>query len=222
MSKKVLVIGSHSDYLPHRVFGEMTTYVGGIESNAKNIGLVVLTGGADISPSLYGQKKNPHTYDSKYRDDIDGFVYHFARKYNIPIAGICRGGQYLTAMAGGFLYQHTTGHEGGYHKIVTSEGASLEVTSCHHQMFGHPLVKGAIELAWTDVNRSSIYELESRKDVGNPEKELEVVYYPSINGLAVQYHPEWMRETSRGVIYYRQCIKNYLFNQGTLKCQLAV
>lgn len=207
MAKKVLIVGYPGDYAPHEPFGGMLTDIGSIESNPKNISLVVFTGGADIDPKFYGHPKNEKSSCLSGRDKIDEFVYNMAIKHHIPMVGICRGGQLLTAKAGGFLYQHTTGHSSGNHPITTNMGKEFRVTSCHHQMFGWP-IPGQI-LAWSSTRLSNVYELSSIVNE-KPEKEVEVAYYPSINALAVQYHPEWMPLDSYGVVYYRKWIKDLL------------
>ena len=66
---------------------------------------LLLIGGHDISPVLYGE-------DIRYAKDIDEELDRFhmgliteARKKGIPIFGICRGFQLLNVALGGTLYQ---------------------------------------------------------------------------------------------------------------------
>jgi len=67
---------------------------------------VLLPGGADVDPSLYGEEKDAACGDiiSSY----DTFTIRFikeARKRHLPILGICKGTQILNVAFGGSLYQ---------------------------------------------------------------------------------------------------------------------
>lgn len=210
--KDVLVIGSRSHYKPHKPFGPMTQDLDRLAEKPDSIALIVLEGGPDIDPSIYGHKKNPKTFTSPHMDLRDNFVYDEARKHNIPMVGICRGGQLLVAKAGGFLYQHATGHHGD-HMMVTAEGKVMQVTSCHHQMFGLPLPEKSILLAWAQSRLSDIYEGQDGP-VSPPTVEPEIVYHPQINSLSVQYHPEWMSRGDDALILYQRLISNLLLSEG--------
>lgn len=66
----------------------------------------LLTGGHDVSPSVYGQKKSEYCGNScELRDIMEGIVLDNAVKYNIPVLGICRGIQFMNAYFGGTLFQ---------------------------------------------------------------------------------------------------------------------
>jgi putative glutamine amidotransferase len=70
---------------------------------------LVLSGGVDITPALYGSLK--HDYDNapdtfnKPRDEFEIEAYENALKNNIPILGICRGFQLINCINGGTLHQ---------------------------------------------------------------------------------------------------------------------
>lgn len=203
---KVLVVDGSAYYWPNEEFGPLTENINDLKDSPGNISLIVFTGGADISPTFYGHKKNSKTWCSDYRDRRDKEVFDLAQKYNIPCVGICRGGQFLTAMAGGFLYQHVNNHGMCHHGITTSEGHKFVVSGDHHQMFGG-LPKSGELLAWTTSPRSTIYETGNGE--GIPDVEPEVIFYSNINALAVQYHPEWMNKSDEGVIYYKNLLRKF-------------
>ena len=213
---KVLVMDGGSYYWPHDEFGTLTENINVLSNTPEDISLVVFTGGADVNPSIYNHQKNPKTWCSNYRDTRDAAAFNLAQKHNIPCAGICRGGQFLTAMAGGFLFQHVTRHGMGTHwvKSTTVDAKAnsdrFVISGDHHQMFGVPLVKGAELLAWTSPdNISTVYESGDGTSHLAIDVEPEVVFYPDINSLAVQYHPEWMDKDSQGVRYYRELLRRY-------------
>ncbi|MEK3937440.1 gamma-glutamyl-gamma-aminobutyrate hydrolase family protein [Sporosarcina sp. FSL W7-1349] len=67
---------------------------------------LILTGGADIDPSFYRQIRKPYTdKPDKIRDNFEFKILVDALNLDIPILGICRGGQLLNVAFGGTLYQ---------------------------------------------------------------------------------------------------------------------
>ena len=102
---KVFVAGDVSYYWPHQEFGELEIDASVIEAKPNKIKLVVFIGGSDVSPALYGHEKNTKTYCNVFDDNRDLHFFNIAQKNNIPCVGICRGGQFLTVQAGGFLFQ---------------------------------------------------------------------------------------------------------------------
>jgi gamma-glutamyl-gamma-aminobutyrate hydrolase PuuD len=113
-------------------FDDVTVVGGGLVGNLDAYDFVVFTGGADISPSLYGATPHSQTYPSRYRDEIDTSVYNACNPSKTKFIGICRGAQFLTAMYGGVLNQHVEKHV-GYHPIITDDKRSFKINSVHHQ-----------------------------------------------------------------------------------------
>jgi len=76
---------------------------------------LVLAGGADIGPSLYGADPEPRTVIRPDRDGGEMALLAGALARDKPVLGVCRGMQLLVAAAGGRLHQHlpdVLGHEG--------------------------------------------------------------------------------------------------------------
>lgn len=209
---RVLIVGQPKYYRPHTHFGKRLHNYKKFLRRPKSVSLVVFTGGADLHPSMYGNKEiHPRTFASTYRDAIDLKVYKMTQKEGIPCVGICRGGQFLNIMAGGFLFQHVTNHAGLMHHLATIDGKKIEVTSSHHQMFGTPLPKKSQLLAWSYYNLSEVYHNgRSKSPAKKPDIEPEVVFHPHINALSVQYHPEWMKKSSEGYKYYQKLLETYI------------
>ncbi len=164
-------------------------------------GILILHGGEDISPSLYGQRPNSRTYAPvlpSRRDKIEQALYHGAVDKGISIFGICRGAQFLTIMNGGTLIQDVTNH-GREHTIDTTSGERYSVTSAHHQMC-NPHSTDHQLLGWSSINLSRHYLGDNDIELDMPI-EPEVIWYPRCKGLAVQPHPEWMSEDSPFVKY---------------------
>ena len=119
---------------------------------------LIVSGGPDISPSLYGQEPGSMTVEFyPKQDESEIALITEALERDMPLLGVCRGMQILSVAHGGSLYQHlddTPGHEGhgGYdgistdHSVIVKEGSMLEqimgasftVNSTHHQGVANP------------------------------------------------------------------------------------
>lgn len=159
--------------------------------------VLVLHGGADISPSLYDCEKNFRTQADKvpsYRDSVEREAISIAYNAGAFIYGICRGAQLLCAYAGGTLVQHADGHAGGNHIIVDLEtGQRFVSNTCHHQMMN------PFNLDVDDYEILAVCEdKKSQEYHGKPDElidmpcEPEIVWFPEYRGLGVQGHPEWL------------------------------
>lgn len=172
--------------------------------------LLVLTGGADISPSIYNQKvgKTDAGELPSKRDKYEINLVRAAVQEGIPIVGICRGAQLLCALAGGSLWQDVKGHEHISHAILY-KGEELMSNSVHHQMMIPPA--DAEVLATTKIVLSPQKWGEDRDTpVEDTSPEPEIVYFPGIKALGIQGHPEWMGQGSPFVKLTNQLIKEYL------------
>jgi hypothetical protein len=87
----------------------------------------------------------------------------------------------------------------------------MNTTSAHHQMLYPWDVKHEI-LAWSANNISNTYLNGNDEEINMTGKvEPEVVYFPQINGLAIQGHPEWAAPNSDYALYCNALINEYLF-----------
>ena len=114
---------------------------------------LVISGGPDIDPSMYGAELDPNTLDTyPLQDQREKLLIEAAIETDLPILGICRGMQMMCVVEGGHMHQHlpnTNGYEshgswnGGvsdHHvelvpgTLVHSElGPKVSVNSTHHQ-----------------------------------------------------------------------------------------
>jgi gamma-glutamyl-gamma-aminobutyrate hydrolase PuuD len=173
--------------------------------------VVLFGGGADISPSLYGQKKNRHTGATDQpsaRDTQEKIIFGLAVEAKAKMLGICRGAQLVCALSGGSLVQHVNNHSGPDHDMTTKEGTVINVCSVHHQMMNPFKVKHEL-IAWASRKLSNVYLIENDKDI-EVDVEPEVVYFPETRALGIQYHPEFMGMKDEAVIYARALVSQYL------------
>lgn len=67
---------------------------------------LVLSGGADLGPELYGAEPAPLTVTRPERDGAELGLTRAALAADLPVLGVCRGMQMLAVAAGGTLEQH--------------------------------------------------------------------------------------------------------------------
>ena len=108
---------------------------------------LVLTGGTDVDPSLYGQDLDPRADEpDRERDLLEQRLLREALSLDVPVLAICRGLQLFNIThQGGTLVQHMEGHRienNGRHGTEVLEGTRLAailgagmhpVNSRHHQ-----------------------------------------------------------------------------------------
>jgi putative glutamine amidotransferase len=119
---------------------------------------LVLAGGADLDPVLYGARREPATVGIRPdRDAGERALLTAATGAGLPVLGICRGMQLMVALSGGRLYQHLPDivhHDGhspapaayGWHPVRTVPGTLLAtllgsgatVPTHHHQGIADP------------------------------------------------------------------------------------
>lgn len=154
---------------------------------------LIITGGADINPSRYGQERGPHTAEPEdLRDSLEDTLLSSARAKGMPILGICRGAQMLNVHLGGTLHQHlpdVVGHDryrvgdGVFHPepMTITEGSLLHAILGETEVAGHVYHHQAIDQVAPGL------EVSARGFDGTIQG-VEMVDYPF--GLAVQWHPE--------------------------------
>ena len=188
-------------------------------SSVEEADLVFFEGGADVSPDFYGEPASPHTSTSPNHDKIDIKTYEEAIALNKPMFGTCRGHQFLSAMAGAKLIQHMS-HPGRHSVYIGNNHKGFMVNSLHHQMvypFKMPETDYEI-LAYakhlSPYHLGGNFEELSEKD----GKEVEAIYLPKINALAVQYHPEFLWSSRQ---LYKEMFQ-WLFKQFKDKLNLDI
>lgn len=71
------------------------------------IDALILAGGWDVDPSMYGQIPHPSSgMTNPKRDDWENRLLEAALQRDLPVLAICRGMQMLNIHCGGTLYQH--------------------------------------------------------------------------------------------------------------------
>ena len=156
---------------------------------------LLLSGGVDIVPSLYGEETLPCCgIQYPQRDKLEEMLFHLALERRMPILAICRGMQMVNVCQGGTLYQDIAEQSGStlthprhdaprdcVHDVSIVPGTllrqvlgvdTLPVNSRHHQAVWK-LGKGLKVSAWAPDGIPEAMEFEDD--------------YPM---LCTQWHPE--------------------------------
>jgi putative glutamine amidotransferase len=74
---------------------------------------MLLIGGQDVDPALYGEEPHPHTYGvNREEDDFEVALVRAAVELEVPTLAVCRGCQVANVALGGDLEQHITDRPG--------------------------------------------------------------------------------------------------------------
>jgi putative glutamine amidotransferase len=147
---------------------------------------LLLAGGTDIDPAMYGAPRRPETEKlDPDRDSLETVLLREALERDLPVLAICRGLQMLNVVLGGTLVQHIEGHRyrerPDVHPIAIASHSRLRsilevdefvVNSRHHQCVDR-VASGLVVVARAPDNVVEALELPAKRFV-----------------LAVQWHPE--------------------------------
>ena len=194
--RKVLVVGGHPGVV---AMFELRGWE--VTQDLTKADLVQFTGGADVSPAIYGEP-NSASHCDWARDLHEAGVFALALRMGLPMAGICRGGQFLNVMSGGKMHQHVEGHaEGNTHWAYTADNRKIRVSSTHHQIMQPDFAEAQLLL-------------HGEESVFPDVAQVEAVYYPNTNALCFQPHPEFQNVPECTDLYF-EFIYNYLLNEVT-------
>jgi len=153
---------------------------------------LVLAGGADVDPAIYGAE--PQEGTDPPRRDRDGWetaLLAAALQTGTPVLGVCRGAQVLNVAVGGSLHQHLPDVAGteqhrpalarhGRVAVTTAPGSALAdalgghaVVPCYHHQSIDRLGAGLTATAWADDGTVEAIEMADHDYV-----------------VGVQWHPE--------------------------------
>jgi putative glutamine amidotransferase len=161
---------------------------------------LLLTGGADIDPVLFGGKAHPRVYGvDPRRDEQEITLVRLAAERSKPFLGICRGVQVINVAMGGTLHTDLADHFPGALKHdyfpdiprdYLAHGVSLSASSRLARVFGSTML-AVNSLHHQGIERTAPgLEVVGHAPDGLVEA-VEVTDHPF--GVGVQWHPEWMQ-----------------------------
>ena len=157
---------------------------------------LVLSGGEDVEPALYGEERDPLCGPANpVRDRMEMQLCHLAHHQNIPTLGICRGLQMMNCVLGGTLYQHVETAQMHQRTDVPREG--VHSVSIDKNTLLYRILKQD-KIMVNSRHHQAVKQLgESLKAAAYaPDGLTEGAEDPSRRFfLGVQWHPESMYET---------------------------
>ena len=155
---------------------------------------LLLPGGGDMDPKLYGQERIPACGEPNLlRDAAEPLLLRAFLAADKPVLGICRGIQVMNAVLGGDLYQDIkpfehlphNGHWAKVHTVTVRRGTLLSrilgqdtvlVNSQHHQ---------AVDRVAPGFTLAALSEDGIVEAIEKPDARF---------CLGVQWHPEWLSD----------------------------
>ena len=184
---------------------------------AQELDGLVLQGGTDVSPQMYGEKPlRPEWAGDPERDRYELELLDRFLKLKKPVLGICRGQQMINVAMGGTLYQDTATQKPGaqrhqdvaiydemHHQIDILPGTRLaalypgvgraKVNSLHHQAVNRLGKELAIEARSVEDDVIEALRLEGPQYVAG-----------------VQWHPEFLHGRDDGVLNAAPLLQDFL------------
>jgi putative glutamine amidotransferase len=161
----------------------------------RRLDALIIAGGDDIDPRLYGACPGSHTMPlDPERDAFELQLIDTALELDMPLLGICRGCQLLNVARGGTLIEHLSLDAGESHgqlvyplharvhgldmpagEVLTGLlPADIRVNSFHHQAVAEP-GEGVVPIAYAADGVCEAIRVGTR-------------------ALGVQWHPEYLKE----------------------------
>ena len=153
---------------------------------------LLLSGGGDLSPEMYGQEPDDKVYGvSPIRDRFETALVTEAQDRGIPILALCRGMQLINVLRGGTLIQHIDEHWQTRPSHEIEHDVAIDPTS------GLARVIGKTVMGVNSYHHQAVETLGAALRVTARAGEVvEAFEDPDQNLLAVQWHPEHLYRVS--------------------------
>ncbi len=166
---------------------------------------LLLPGGSDINPDIYGETAGPLTRDiDDARDHAEINLAQWAVDDDLPLLGICRGHQLLNVALGGTLVQDIPSEVGTdiVHDISREQPGVLARDEVRHEVRIDPDSHLASVLGATAIHVNTLHHQAVEKPAPAarvtafaPDEIIEALELPGKKfALSVQWHPEDMYE----------------------------
>lgn len=129
-----------------------------IDALRRGCGGLLLLGGSDIDPQLYGATKHERTeFGPPERDRLEAQLIIDFVAQQLPIFGVCRGAQMVNVALGGSLIQHLPDVSPEKHAFEGSADYWQSIRGCMHDVTLDPESQVAQILGRTHVSVSSAH-----------------------------------------------------------------
>jgi putative glutamine amidotransferase len=163
---------------------------------------VLLSGGGDIDPALFGEDAHPATCEIEpERDRVELTLARWVVERNMPCLAICRGIQVLNVALGGSLVQDIPS------QVPAALPHSFDRQTTPRNYLAHPVkIDPGSQLARVmqrEAARTNSWHHQSIRQAADrlrvtavaPDGVIEAVEVPGLRfAIGVQWHPEWLFE----------------------------
>lgn len=168
-----------------------------IRKQLENINGLILSGGHDPNPLIFGEELHKTCGDIfPRRDSYDIMLFKIAKELKIPILGICRGAQIINICEGGSLYQDLSLNNNSYIKHnqqhlsnVPTHTININKDTILYKIFGKE------EIMVNSFHHQALKKIASDYKISATAKD-GVIEAIENNGehfiLGVQFHPEML------------------------------
>lgn len=179
----------------------------GIKMLAKKLDGLLLTGGHDIDPTLFGEE--PHKDLGEVTPNRDFFEIAITQEMlnlNKPIFGICRGSQILNVAAGGTIYQDIYSQKDG--ELLQHQQKAPRDHAAH---FAHVEMDTMLfDIVTSEKIKINTFHHQAVKDVGEglkvssraSDSVIESIESETYKfALGVQWHPEYLKDDASQALF---------------------
>lgn len=175
---------------------------------------LIISGGDDVHPSLYGEDELPEARYDPRRDLLEQVHIEQAMNRGLPILGICRGYQLMNVVNGGQLYsdirpmRSRTSNRG---TILARKKAVIEVDSTLHELVQ------AEQLTINSLHHQAVkmtgrgYRCVARDKDGFTQA---VEHVSNSNWIGVQWHPEYLWYLPKHLCLFKWLVSRCNQSQG--------
>ena len=162
----------------------------------ENIGGLLLTGGGDVDPELYG-RNDLRSHAKDVNPERDKFEIDLVRRTidsDIPVLGVCRGMQVMNVALGGTLRVDLASEGFNHHSSAGNEIIHHSITIEPNSLLSG--LAGGLEQTVNSYHHQAVHTLgKSLKTVAeSPDGVIEAAEWSSKEGMSflllVQWHPE--------------------------------
>ena len=178
------------------------------KANPAKYDALVIPGGADVNPKLYGAKRHWLTFGvntAKDKRQIKA-IKKFA-KAGKPVLGICRGCQVINVAYRGTLKQHIGRHR-GFRKVRNVKGWWM------YEMFGKR--QSTYHSHHQAVGRLGKHIVATSYDSGSGH--IEAIQHETLPVYGIQWHPD-MKTGSQGLKTFKEFKKICIANMAEKKVE---
>lgn len=220
----VITLGNNDEYSIYikKAGGIPATFMAYSQEEAEEAAFLadglLITGGADVDPALYGEINTASHPGDPLTDSSDLYLYEAFKKAGKPILGICRGIQLIAAAEGAKLIQDLPPlNTGVNHNMWTNPGPFARDATAHECTFVkgtklHEIFGGLYPV--NSYHHQALLEVPERykESARSADGIIEAIENEQV--IAVQWHPERLVNDPKHLALAKEFIRACLADQA--------